>query len=256
MKIALTGLSLAISLFITGCATVKPDRPHTEAYKGEYYDVVTQENAINMSSDDFDYEYPGKLVQKTPEGEITNALAEETYQYAMTLKADNPQGMIERLYQAAEQGSGNAHYELARELTSGLNMEKNPDAAIGHLKDAVALNHAEGLRVLGLMNIRGDNMEVNIPSGMAMLERAANHSSRAARELGYLYKGKAYPQIKDTDQAILYLTKGYALGDVESAFLLGETYFETGDYIHAVESLGFAAGKGHEKAARLLAEIQ
>lgn len=260
MKTAITGFTLSLSLLITGCTTVDTEKPHTEAYKGEYYDQYEQDEpssiTITINSNDFDFDYPSKPIQSTPPGEITNALADESYQYAMTLKQDNPLGMLETLYTAAAQGSGSAHYELARELTSGVNIEKNADAAINHLRDAVSLHHAEAMRVLGLMNIRGDSMEVDIPAGMALLERAAKHSTRAERELGYLYKGGAYPQIKDTEQALRHLKSAYSKGDTESAYLLGQTYFDNGDYIHAVEPLSFAAGAGHAKAKRLITEIR
>lgn len=258
-KTALAGFSLSLSLLVAGCV-VTPDSPHTEAYKGEYYDRFITDNdsgsGIAMTRDDFEYDYPGKLVQETPAGEITNAMAEETYRYAMTQKDANPLGMIETLYMAAGQGSGNAHYELARELTSGVNMEKNATAAQEHLKDAVALNHAEALRVLGLMNIRGDSMAVNIPAGIGMLELAAQTSTRAMRELGYIYQGKAYPQVKDSDQALHYLKEGYSRGDIDSAYLLGETYYDLGNAIDAIEPLDFASTKGHAKAKQLLTKIR
>lgn len=261
LKTTLTALSLSLAVIISGCATVDSDKPHTEAYKGEYYDkeVSNHGNDANGSlaykNDDFDYDYPGKVISKS-DGELINAAAEETFNFAMTLKASNPMGMVEALYLAARQGSGSAHYELARELTSGANIEKNPVAAQEHLMDAVALKHAEALRVLGQMNIRGDSMEVNIPAGMAMLEQAAQTSTRAARELGYLYQGKAYPQIKDTEQAAHYLTKAYAEGDVESAYMLGEIMLEVGNPIEALTPLSYAESKGHPRAAKLLAKIK
>lgn len=258
MKPALTALSLTLTLLITGCTTVDTDKPHTEAYKGEYYDQFEPQHqeTVTIQNSDFEYDYPSKPIQATPEGEITNVMADETYQYAMTLKANNPLGMLETLYTAAAQGSGSAHYELARELTSGVNIEKNAEAAISHLRDAAALNHAEGMRVLGWMNIRGDSMPINIPAGMALLEKAAQFSTRAERELGYLYKGGAYPQIKDAEQAVLHLKSAYSKGDTESAYLLGQTYYEAGDYIHAIEPLSFAASAGHAKAKQLIKEIQ
>lgn len=258
-KVLLTSLSIALTLSITACTTVDTEKPHTETYKGEYYDREQDDTPptrrVSFSNTDFEYNYPGEQVQSAS-SEITNATAEETYRYAMTLKEDNPLGMIEALYAASAQGSGNAHYELARELTSGINIEKNAIAAHSHLQDAVDLNHAEALRVLGLMNIRGDSMAVNIPAGMAMLERAAQSSTRATRELGYLYQGKAYPQIKDTEQAIRYLKAGYAKGDNECAYLLGEIYYDAGKYIEALEPLSFASGNGHAKATQLIARLR
>lgn len=261
LKTTLTALSLSLAVIISGCTTVESNKPHTEAYKGEYYDKEVSGHGNNENPDlaynneDFDYDYPGKVVSQA-DGELINAAAEETYKYAMTLKTNNPMGMVEALYLAAKQGSGSAHYELARELTSGINIEKNPVAAQEHLMDAVALNHAEALRVLGQMNIRGDSMAVNIPAGMAMLEQAAQTSTRAARELGYLYQGKAYPQIKDTEQAVHYLTKSYAEGDVESAYMLGEIMLEIGNPIEALTPLSYAASKGHPRAAQLVAKIK
>lgn len=255
----ITSLAAVLTLSITACTAVDTEKPHTEAYKGEYYDRAHDETPptrrISFSSTDFEYSYPSKQVQDD-DGTITNATAEELYRYAMTLKKDNPLGMIQALYIASEQGSGNAHYELARELTSGINIEKNVIAAHSHLQDAVDLDHAEALRVLGLMNIRGDSMPVNIPAGIAMLERAAQSSTRATRELGYLYLGKTYPQIKDTEQAIRHLKAGYSKGDNESAYLLGEIYYNEGKYIEALEPLSFAAGNGHVKATQLITKLR
>lgn len=256
IKLAIAGATIAAT---TSCMTVEPPTPHTESYQSGYndYSLPTTEQynekaeeKIEIISSDFSYEYPLAPIEA-----VTNEVAEETYLYAMTLKESNPHGMTQALYLAAKQGSGNAHYELARELTSGKVMDVNLTAAQNHLKDAVALNHAEALRVLGLMNMRGDNMAVDVPAGMRMLEIAAQTSPRAMRELGYIYQGKAFPQVKDIEQAIRYLANGYKLGDVESAYLLGEIYRDTGQQLEAVEPLSFAAGHGHAKAKRLLAEL-
>jgi TPR repeat protein len=263
MKKPLTGLCLAalIPLVIHGCATSDAPTPLTDAYKGEYYDRYDDYADIESASPsyentDFDYYYPGKPTQAEPDGEITNDLANEYYQHAMSMSGHNPYGMIEGLYRAAEKGSGDAHYELARELTAGKNIDRNLPAAITHLNDAAALNHAEATRVLGLMHIRGDSMEVDTEKGLQLLEKAAKYSVRAERELGGLYKGKAYPELKDDEKAIKHLKSAYSKGDVESAYLLGHTYFESGNYIEALSPLGFAAGAGHEPAKRLMREMK
>lgn len=248
-------LPIAITLAIAGCAAdVKV--PHTEAYKVERFDPNEQLGNVTITSTDFDYE-PNQGKSKLAElSEIKNPLADETYQYAMSLKKENPKGMIELLYTAAKQGSASAHYELARELIAGVNMDKNFNAGIEHLKDGAALNHAESLRILGLMNIRGDNMEVNIPAGLVMLEEAAKTSTRAASELAVLYKGDKYPQIKDHDKALQYLVAAYEKGDTQSAFLLGTMYYRGGEYIKAIAPLSFAAGDGHQEAKNLLIKIK
>lgn len=255
LKLALAGATLAAT---ASCMTVEPPKPHTEAYRGGYYDYaqpatdqyIDEEDAIEIISSDFTYEHP--VVPLEP---ITNTVAEDTYVYAMTLKESNPHAMTQALYLAAKQGSGNAHYELARELTSGKILDKNIAAAQNHLEDAIVLNHAEAMRVLGFMNIRGDNMPVDIPAGIELLESSAQTSPRAMRELGSIYRGKSISQVKDMDKAIHYLSNGYKLGDAESAYLLGQTYREAGRNLEAVEPLSFAAGLGHAKAKRLLAEL-
>lgn len=249
------------TIALSGCST--PEHAiHTESYKGGYYTGEIEAQAehddtlvggISLEAGDFNYDAHEKVPAYTPD---ENSEAQQSYRYAMTMKDTNPQGMIEALYIASKLGSGDAHYELARELTSGVNLNKNPKAAQEHLNDGVALNHAEAYRVLGMMNIRGDNMPANADKGIDMLESAAKSSTRAARDLGYVYQGKAYPKLKDTDKAIKYLTVGYKKGDVQSAYLLGQTYHDAGRLIEAVEPLDFAAEKGSVHAKKLLANIK
>ncbi|CAM5357353.1 hypothetical protein SSTU70S_05544 [Stutzerimonas stutzeri] len=159
------------------------------------------------------------------------------------------------LNQAAELGSSDAHYQLAKLYSQGLAVPQDHATATRHLHAAAGAGNAEAVRVIGWQMIRGDSGPADVQGGAALIEDAARSSVRAQREAGMLFANLYDIHLNDLGKGRAYLTNAYEAGDIEAAYQLGRLLIAEGEHLEAVAVLGFAAREGHAKAAHQLARL-
>lgn len=254
MKVSMLVGWVGFAGFLAGCSTPQeakaPLEPVPQFVKSEGDTYKDDYSPVDISL----YQ-PGKAQQQASEaGSDVTVVdgAQSDYLYKASQYAreqGDATAALSYLRQAADAGSSQAHYDLARMLSTGQGVEKNPADASQHLEEAARLGNAEAVRVLGWMRLRGDNGPADQPGGIAMLEAAAATSVRAQRELGMLYGNFYQPHLNDPARAAEYLSAGYQSGDVESAFFYGKLLAQEGKSLEAVAPLTFAAEKGDKRAA-------
>lgn len=158
------------------------------------------------------------------------------------------QRMIEHLMAAAEAGSADAHYELARLLSEGKIVVQDKAAARLYLERSAQLGNSEALRVMAWNSLRGDGVAADKALGERMMKQAAGSSVRAQRELGMLYANIYQPHLSSYEQADHYLTLAAQAGDAEAAYSLGRLKEGSGDTLGAIEWYEAASQKGFAKA--------
>lgn len=160
--------------------------------------------------------------------------------------------MIERYQQAAQLGSMEGHYELARHYMAGDLVVADPVVAIEHLRAADAIGPGEATRVLGWLHLKGNHLARDVRGGEALMRRAALASTRAQRELGMLLCGIYQPNLRDCAEGVAFLKQAADAGDAEAAYTLASKGI-VGDE-QASWAMQRAADAGHPKAVMLVAE--
>jgi TPR repeat protein len=192
------------------------------------------------------------------ESSAIDALADQSSQnLALAMSSTDANTRIEYLDAAASLGNGQAHYELAKVYTEGVDRPRDLKLAQEHLVAAASANDPEATRVIGWQMIKGQGgHEQNINGGVAVMEMAVTKSVRTQRELGSLY-GNLYADFKLNDpvKGEAYLKEAYSSGDVPAAVALGKLYIQQGRQAEAVAPLAFATDKNDPAAAKLLASI-
>ena len=183
----------------------------------------------------------------------SNDEAQQAYEFA--LQAQGPE-RISKLVGAAEIGSAQANYELAKVYTQGTLTTRNLNTAQKYLELAASLNDPEAMRVLGWQMVRGDRGQQNLIGGAAVMEVSAKTSARAQRELGMLY-ANLYDQYKlnDESKGEALLQRAYQGGDAPAATALGKLYIRQARQLEAIAPLSFAAEASDKNAAKLLSTI-
>lgn len=185
-------------------------------------------------------------------------LAEQARQnLALAMNSTDRIARLEYLEAAASLGSGQAHYELAKVFTEGVDRPRNLQLAQEHLLSAASLDDPEATRVIGWQMIKGQGgYEQNLMGGVAVMETFVERSIRTQRELGMLY-GNLYSEFKlnDYSKSETYLGKAFKAGDVPAATALGKLYINIGRRNEALEPLLFASNKSDSVATELLATI-
>lgn len=154
--------------------------------------------------------------------------------------------MLSMLEVAASGGDAEAHYQLAKHYTQGTVVDPDVDKAQDHLNQAYAHGHAEAARVLGWQYIRGTNVAQDIPQGTAMLEQAAETSTRAMREAGLLFANVYAPHLNDPVKGRALLERASLAGDAESSRQLQALLVRQGDTEAAEEASAKAALSGSD----------
>lgn len=175
--------------------------------------------------------------------------------YELALQAQGPE-RITRLVGAAEIGSAQANYELAKVYTQGTLAARNLDVAQKYLEQAASLSDPEAMRVLGWQLVRGDRGQQNLVGGAAVMEVSAKTSARAQRELGMLY-ANLYDQYKlnDESKGEALLQRAYQGGDAPAAVALGKLYIRQARQLEAIAPLSFAAQANDKAAVKLLSTL-
>ncbi|MEG0868861.1 MAG: hypothetical protein RSG77_17655 [Hafnia sp.] len=128
---------------------------------------------------------------------------------------------------AADQGSDQAHYELARIYAQS--QPQDLVASNQHLIRASELGNAEATRVLAWQYLRGAGVEKDAVKAASLFDKAAESSVRAQREAGMLYANAfvGYP-LNDNAKGLQYLRSATAAGDAEAAFYLYQNLTQSG----------------------------
>lgn len=186
-------------------------------------------------------------------------LAEQARQnLALAMNSTDRIARLEYLETAASYGSGQAHYELAKVFTEGVDRPRNLQLAQEHLLAAVSLDDPEASRVVGWQMIKGQGgYEQNLMGGVAVMELFAEQSIRTQRELGSLY-ANLYSDYKLNDAAKgeMYLVQAYHSGDAPAALALGKLYIQQGRMADATSPLEFASAKNELAAVRILKKLE
>jgi len=176
---------------------------------------------------------------------------------ALALASTDRNTRIEYLEAAASYGNGQAHYELAKVYTEGVDRPRDLKLAQEHLLAAASADDPEATRVIGWQMIKGQGgHEQNVNGGVAVMEMAVTKSVRTQRELGSLYSN-LYTDYKLNDpvKGEAYLLEAYNAGDVPAALALGKLYIQQGRQAEAVAPLSFANDKNDRAAGKLLATL-
>lgn len=176
---------------------------------------------------------------------------------ALAMASSDRKTRIEYLESAASYGNGQAHYELAKVYTEGVDRPRDLKLAQEHLTAAASANDPEATRVIGWQMIKGQGgYAQNVSGGAAVMEIAVTKSVRTQRELGMLYSNLYSDfNLNDPVKGEAYLVESYNAGDVLGALALGRLYIKQGRQAEAVAPLSFASERNDRAAAKLLASL-
>lgn len=258
------------SAVLSGCATpqstsrelplfMQQELAQTQAHVQTDYEAATygigEQSASAQDQTSSDFAGNGW----TPVGEAaSNPLVEQSQQnLALALASTDRNSRVEYLEAAASYGNGQAHYELAKVYTEGVDRPRDLVLAQEHLVAAVSANDPEATRVIGWQMIKGQGgYAQNINGGVAVMEMAVARSVRTQRELGMLYSNLyADYKLNDPAKGETYLLEAYFAGDVPASLALGKLYVQQGKQAEAVAPLSFASDKNDRAAAKLLASF-
>ena len=256
MKQKCSVLSLVIgSAVLAACSS----EPSVRTYHEPVYAAAmaqADEYAESLSPSQAEQSVPAETDWKEVQIEPMSASSDAAQRaYELALQEQGP-GRISKLVAAADIGSAQANYELAKVYTQGTLAARNLDTAQKYLEQAASLNDAEAMRVLGWQMIRGDQGQQNLAGGAAVMEVSAKTSARAQRELGMLY-ANLYEQYKlnDEGKGEALLQRAYQGGDVPAAAALGKFYIRQARQLEAIAPLSFAAQANDKAAAKLLSTL-
>lgn len=240
MSMRYTALATVLAL-LTGCSS-----------DGTHATYPNQSNAMPAA--------PAQLAAPAEQAAISpQALPDAGSLYEMGIAAKNGGDYVEMIdLLMASAGAGNplAHYELARLLSEGKVVVRDPQAARVYLERSAALGNSEALRVLAWNTLRGDGVSRDVEKGVSMMRLAAETSTRAKRELGMLYANIYQPNLNDPELASAYLTMAAEAGDADAAYHLGRLKEGAGDAIGAVEWYEKAISGGQAKARAALQALE
>lgn len=189
---------------------------------------------------------------------VSDPLADQAQQnLALANASTDRSARLEYLEAAASFGNGEAHYELAKVYTEGVDRPRDLKLAQEHLLAAAGADNPEAIRVIGWQMIKGQGGNAqNVNGGVAVMEMAVTKSVRTQRELGMLY-ANLYTDFKMNDSAKgeAYLAEAYNAGDVPAALALGKLYVQQGRQAEALTPLSFANDKNDRAAAKLLSSL-
>lgn len=137
-------------------------------------------------------------------------------------------GLLQALEDAANQGSPQAHYELARHYQNGHGVAQSQESALTHLSRADAMGHAEATRVLAWHYLKGMGVAQDIEYGSRLMEKAAWGSTRAQREAGLLYLNIYTPNLNDSTRGMELLKAASEAGDSPAMALYKHVFASAG----------------------------
>ncbi|MET1079583.1 MAG: hypothetical protein ABWY06_16345 [Pseudomonas sp.] len=219
MKTAFTSLLMAATL-LSGCAsqfepvkTVPSVVPPSQSVvpADPVYGVVSYEMPLVMSAQSTSgHPLQGQIRDvpaQVPAGQQALQAAEQARANGDTL------GLRVALEQAANQGSAQAHYELARLYQNGDGVLHDQQSALTHLSQADALGDLEATRVLAWHYLKGVGVPLDIAYGTRLMEKAAWGNTRAQREAGLLYSNIYTPNLNDSARGLELLKAASEGGD-------------------------------------------
>lgn len=189
---------------------------------------------------------------------VSDPLGDQAQQNLVLANASTDRNArVQYLEAAASYGNGEAHYELAKVYTEGVDRPSDLKLAQEHLLASAGADNPEAIRVIGWQMIKGQGGNAqNVNGGVAVMEMAATKSVRTQRELGMLY-ANLYADFKMNDpiKGEGYLVEAYNAGDVPAALALGKLYIQQGRQAEALAPLSYANDKNDRAAAKLLSSL-
>jgi uncharacterized caspase-like protein/TPR repeat protein len=176
-------------------------------------------------------------------------------------KKNDLQGAFDAFLQAAEQGNGNAQYEVAMFQKTGRNPVKQDIAQARRWFQRAAEQGTLGAQFeLGQMYDQGIGGDKSCKDAEKWLRRAAERAhTEATVQLGWLYL-KGCGGEKNPAEASKWLKQAAAKGSRDAQFSLGVLYFNgegvAKDAKEARKLLEAAAAKGHPSAKFYLDRLQ
>ncbi|MES2821100.1 MAG: hypothetical protein V4812_19160 [Pseudomonadota bacterium] len=209
LVLALAATSLAACVQFEPLQTVPSSIPTDQRVvpAEPVYGVVSYEMPLIMAPSSSPKAAPQGQVQELPPRTEPGL---EALREARLLQASGDQaGMLKWLHQAADEGSAQAHLELALHYQNDVDQQ----AALTHLSRADAMGHAEATRVLAWHYLKGQGVAMDIAYGTRLLEKAAWGSTRAQREAGLLYLNIYTPNLNDSARGLELLKAASESGD-------------------------------------------
>lgn len=214
-----------------------------------YTDAVPVFSKVNIVDDTVPEQVDEREGAPFASGDQAAKLFEEAE--AAELAGSYP-AMMELLNAAAELGSAPAHYALAKHYTAGTTGQRDLLKAETHLAEAAARGYAEAIRVEGWKLIRGDDRPKNLVEGLAKLEKAAEASPRAMRELALISLDLSEPHLHRHSRGRALLERAHAAGDADASFYLSRLLAKEGDQASATAALDAALSR---RSARAMAYV-
>jgi len=211
-----------------------------------YYNKYYIENYIKKSLELFE------KCAEFNDGECSYILYENYFNGVQDIKKDT-QKAVEFLKKSAELKYVDALEVLGEYYFTGKYVEKNYNKAVELLKESIDLGNFDAYDVLGKILFDKNYEKYNISDALSYFKKATT-SKYAMKTLGSVYYyGNGVE--KNIDEAEKWLQKGIELRDTdESAFLLGEIYFNKKDYVKAFNFYKTAsANETNENAMNQLA---
>lgn len=143
-------------------------------------------------------------------------------------------------------------YSLGRQYIEGDGVEKNESIGEHYIGLSAELGRDEAKRVLGLIRIRRNPADTE---ALGMLQDAAQSSTKAQMQLGFLYANQAEPHLNDPDKGLALIEKAYRGGSAEAAFYYSRLIAST-DPQSSSEALAYSAAQGFGKALLANAKAQ
>lgn len=133
---------------------------------------------------------------------------------------------------------------------------KNVPKALYHLEKSARLENDWAMYTLGMLYLKGEDVQKDIGTAIGYLEKAAERGNASAQyHLGKLYfNGEEIPQ--DVNRGIWYMEQAISNGNDAAMCFLGRAYL-IGDNVSknikkGLELLQTAADRGNEYAAKMI----
>jgi TPR repeat protein len=154
---------------------------------------------------------------------------------------------------AAKRGDAFAQLNLAANLATGDEGERDFKRAVFWYRKAAAQKEPEAIYNLGLMQMFGEGLRADVGRGLRMLERAARLGSAAAQQfLGDALVRGACGTKRDPKRAAYYYLRSLADGHPRAALLLAAALEGRGKITRTqlIDALNLVAAEGGVKAVQ------
>ena len=171
---------------------------------------------------------PGGRVYAAEESTPKKAPAEESVvllaRADFVLKNGDEERGIQLLHQAAEQGSAEALYRLAKRYAAGKGVPQDPKQARALMQKAAALGHLAAMREGADYLLQGYGGPKDVKAGFAQLRKAAEGGDPEALYWMGLFTVKGQYEGADASQAVAWLKKAAEKGHKRAHYYMISVY--------------------------------